>query len=644
MMTAEIMNPTLIILAGPLKGTTFTLSEAETLVGREPGNSLRLDDPSVSRQHCFIKRDDYDVFKIMDLDSFNGTFVNDVPIKEQRLNHGDQITVGDTLLLFLTDHVEGSMNLNLVQLDQGKVVTRSAARLRKDEALYLNPAKLLLTPKPLSRLERDLNLLLEISTSLNAIRDVETLQHRLLESVLEALPAERAAIILLQGGLDDVLAVYGKDRNTERLQSISVSQTVASQVLNDGLALLSNDVLENEEYEKAESLLGRHTRALACVPLAITDRIAGLIYVDTSDPSSQFDEGHLQLLMAVAGIASIAFENALHFEWLSREKGRLQAEIELEHEMVGESERMQEVYKLIARAAASDSTVLIRGESGTGKELAARALHRNSLRRDRPFIAINCATLAEQLLESELFGHERGAFTGAIQQKKGKLEVADGGTIFLDEVGEMSDSMQAKLLRVLQEREFERVGGTRTINMNVRIVAASNRDLKAAINAGGFRADLYYRLNVIAVEMPPLRERKEDIPLLATYFVSKFGKKCNRRLRGIAPKAREYLVGYDWPGNVRELENAIERAVVLGLTDQVQVEDLPEELLEYLQPVNGVSLTYHESVKEAKREIVRKALEQAGRNYIEAARNLGVHPNNLHRMIRDLGLRDRLRE
>src|SRR6185503_2943037 len=422
-------------------------------------------------------------FKILDLDSFNGTFVNDVPIKEQRLNHGDQITVGDTLLLFLTDHVEGSMNLNLVQLDQGKVVTRSAARLRKDEALYLNPAKLLLTPKPLSRLERDLNLLLEISTSLNAIRDVETLQHRLLESVLEALPAERAAIILLQGGLDDVLAVYGKDRNTERLQSISVSQTVASQVLNDGLALLSNDVLENEEYEKAESLLGRHTRALACVPLAITDRIAGLIYVDTSDPSSQFDEGHLQLLMAVAGIASIAFENALHFEWLSREKGRLQAEIELEHEMVGESERMQEVYKLIARAAASDSTVLIRGESGTGKELAARALHRNSLRRDRPFIAINCATLAEQLLESELFGHERGAFTGAIQQKKGKLEVADGGTIFLDEVGEMSDSMQAKLLRVLQEREFERVGGTRTINMNVRIVAASNRDLKAAINA-----------------------------------------------------------------------------------------------------------------------------------------------------------------
>src|SRR6185503_15143817 len=312
MMTAETMNPTLIILAGPLKGTTFTLSEAETLVGREPGNSLRLDDPSVSRQHCFIKRDDYDVFKIMDLDSFNGTFVNDVPIKEQRLNHGDQITVGDTLLLFLTDHVEGSMNLNLVQLDQGKVVTRSAARLRKDEALYLNPAKLLLTPKPLSRLERDLNLLLEISTSLNAIRDVETLQHRLLESVLEALPAERAAIILLQGGLDDVLAVYGKDRNTERLQSISVSQTVASQVLNDGLALLSNDVLENEEYEKAESLLGRHTRALACVPLAITDRIAGLIYVDTSDPSSQFDEGHLQLLMAVAGIASIAFENALH--------------------------------------------------------------------------------------------------------------------------------------------------------------------------------------------------------------------------------------------------------------------------------------------------------------------------------------------
>jgi Nif-specific regulatory protein len=645
MMAVETMNPTLIILAGPLKGTTFTLSEAQTLVGRETGNSLRLDDPSVSRQHCLIKRDEDDVFKVMDLDSFNGTFVNDVPIKEQRLNHGDQITVGDTLLLFLTDHVEGSMNLNLVQLDQGRVLTRSAARLRKDEALYLNPSKLLLTPTPPSRLEHDLNLLLEISTSLNAIRDFEPLQQKLLESVLKAVPAERAAIILLQGGLDDVLAVYGKDRNAERGQNISVSRTVASQVLNEGIALLSNDVLESEDYEKAESLLGRHTRALACVPLAITDRIAGLIYVDTSDPSGHFDEGHLQLLMGVAGIASIAFENVLHFEWLTCEKGRLEAEIGLEHDMVGESERMQEVYNLIARAAAADSTVLIRGESGTGKELAARALHRNSLRCDRPFIAINCAALAEQLLESELFGHERGAFTGAIQQKKGKLEVAEGGTIFLDEVGEMSDSMQAKLLRVLQEREFERVGGTRTISMNVRIVAATNRDLKAAITAGRFRADLYYRLNVIAIEMPPLRERKDDIPLLATYFLSKFGKKCNnRRLRGIAPEARLCLVAYDWPGNVRELENAIERAVVLGLTDQVQVEDLPEELLESVQPVSGVSMTYHEAVKEAKKQIILKALEQAGRNYAKAARNLGVHPNNLHRIIRSVGLRDGPRE
>ena len=230
--------------------------------------------------------------------------------------------------------------------------------------------------------------------------------------------------------------------------------------------------------------------------------------------------------------------------------------------------------------ARGDSTVLIRGESGTGKELVARAIHRNSPRADKPFVAINCAAIPEALLESELFGHEKGAFTGAIATKKGKLEVAEGGTVFLDEVGELSPPLQAKLLRVLQQREFERVGGTRSLKFDARVLTATNKDLEQAIKDREFRQDLYYRLNVVSMVVPPLRERPDDIPLLAIYFAAKYAEKCKRALKGISPEARALLMAYSWPGNVRELENAIEHAMVLGLTDEIVPDDLPAALLE----------------------------------------------------------------
>jgi Nif-specific regulatory protein len=309
---------------------------------------------------------------------------------------------------------------------------------------------------------------------------------------------------------------------------------------------------------------------------------------------------------------------------------------------------MRQVYQFIARVAPTDTTVLIRGESGTGKELAARAIHSNSPRRERPFVAINCAALTETLLESELFGHERGAFTGALAQKKGRLEVADGGTLFLDEVGEMAPVLQAKLLRVLQEREFERVGGTRTIRVDVRVVAATNRDLEEAFKQGGFRQDLYYRLNVVSFEMPPLRERKDDIPLLASYFVAKYGAKFKRKVTGLSQEARECLTNYDWPGNVRELENAVERAIVLGSTERVLPEDLPETILEAEPVASGASAPsatrYQEALREAKRRLILCALEQSSGSFTEAARSLGVHPNYLHRLIRNLNLRPEIKK
>jgi Nif-specific regulatory protein len=310
--------------------------------------------------------------------------------------------------------------------------------------------------------------------------------------------------------------------------------------------------------------------------------------------------------------------------------------------MLGESRAMREVHKLIAKAAPSNSTVLIRGESGTGKELVAQAIHRNSPRANKPFVAINCAALTETLLESEFFGHEKGAFTGAIAQKKGKLEVADGGTVFLDELGELAPALQAKLLRVLQEQQFERVGGVRPIKVDIRLLAATNRDLEAAIEQGGFRQDLYYRLNVVSLKLPPLRERREDIPLLASYFTAKYAAQCKRAVRGLAPETRVALIGYDWPGNVRELENAIERAVVLGASELILPEDLPETVLEAASDSASLpsgDLSYFEALKETKKRLVLEALDRAQRVHNDAARLLGMHPNNLHRLMKSLDLK-----
>jgi Nif-specific regulatory protein len=248
------------------------------------------------------------------------------------------------------------------------------------------------------------------------------------------------------------------------------------------------------------------------------------------------------------------------------------------------------------------------------------------------------------LLESELFGHEKGSFTGALVQKKGRLEVAEGGTVFLDEIGELSPALQVKLLRVLQEREFERVGGTKPIKLDIRVITATNRNLEEAVSQGSFRQDLYYRLNVVSLEMPPLRNRQEDIPLLANYFAAKYGQKCNRRVMGIAPQAQARLVAYDWPGNVRELENAIERAVVLGSTETILPEDLPESVLESASVASEPPTKYHEAVVQTKKQIILSAMAQANGSFTEAAKILGVHPNYLHRLIRNLNLKEQLKK
>ena len=308
------------------------------------------------------------------------------------------------------------------------------------------------------------------------------------------------------------------------------------------------------------------------------------------------------------------------------------------YEIVGESAKLRDLVELIERVAPTSSTVLIQGESGTGKELVARALHRNSPRGDGPMIAINCAALTETLLESELFGHEKGAFTGAISRKKGKIEMAEGGTLFLDEISELAGGMQAKLLRALQEREFDPVGGTRSVKVNVRVIAATNRNLAEEVQAGRFRSDLFYRLNVVSLTTPSLRERREDIPLLAQSFIAKVSEKYRVPPKALSAEALALLMQYDWPGNVRELENAIERAVVLGVSDQIVADDLPATVHEPVHCEAG-DAGFQGAVKENKKQLVLQALEKANGYYVDAAKILGLHPNSLLRLIRTLGLR-----
>jgi DNA-binding NtrC family response regulator len=352
--------------------------------------------------------------------------------------------------------------------------------------------------------------------------------------------------------------------------------------------------------------------------------------------SKPFEAAHLEHVVA----------KALETVRLRRDVGALRGEVEARHHLVvGGSSRMREIVQLAERAAASDATILLDGESGTGKEVLARTIHAASRRADGPFVAVNCAALSADLLESELFGHEQGAFTGAVRTKPGRVEMAAGGTLFLDEIGELQPALQARLLRVLQEREFERVGGTRTLKTDVRILVATNRDLESAVTTGEFRRDLYYRLKVVAVRLPPLRDRREDVRPLAAHFLSRFAREAGRQAPRLDDRAAALLEDYAWPGNIRELANVLERAVVLGAGDLITVDDLPEELHERAPDGSDANTSvpvgagYHDAVAAAKRAILRDALRAEGGHQTRAAKRLGLTQPYLARLMKNLQIR-----
>src|SRR5581483_9060749 len=409
------------------------------------------------------------------------------------------------------------------------------------------------------------------------------METNLFRLIFDLIPSDRGALVLRDPFTGDLAPLGGFDRRPSS-GPIALDAALAETVCAEGKAIIGGGV---EDSWIAAPIPGPNGQ----------DVPAGFLWLAARGSSRRFLDSDLQMISALGDIAGLALDTARHVEALESENLQLRSEMNIEHSMIGDSPAMQKVLRFIGRVAPGNSTVLIRGESGTGKELVARAIHRNSARADKPFVAINCAALTETLLESELFGYEKGAFTGAFAQKKGKIESADGGTLFLDEIGELAPALQAKLLRVLQEHEFERVGGTRTVHADLRLITATNRDLEAAIREGRFRSDLFYRLNVVSLDVPALRERRDDIPLLAAWFAEKFSRTAGRRVTGISREARKCLCNYSWPGNVRELENAIERAVVLGSSDTILPDDLPESIVE-TGPSSESAGAYHDALQQ----------------------------------------------
>jgi len=625
------MDPRVIGIAGPFQGQTLALPEGEVSIGREPANQLWAADAALSRRHCSFVRNGADI-RIRDLGSRNGTRVNSVPVTEQSLQHGDEISVGLSLLLFLQESATEETRSNPVEFEQTNTITGIAYLLPREET----DTPVLGASAP-TRLRGDLNALLKIATAISSIRDRESLQWQLLGFIFDVIPAERGSVLFFdpQG---DILSTTAWDRVRGPEHVVPVSQAVLKKVVTERSGMLVTGAGHAASAKSAPGSPENHATSLLCVPMIVGERVSGVIYLDAKVPTVQFDSNHLRVLQAIAHIAALALENLDHWEKLRQENLSLRAEIGIKHDIVGGGPQIRKVFDFIRKVAPADSTVLIQGESGTGKELVARAIHSNSPRADRPFIAINSAAIAATLLESELFGHEKGAFTGAVAQKKGKVELAEGGSLFLDEISELAPELQAKLLRVLQEREFERVGGTRAIPLDIRLIAATNKSLAQAIDANQFRKDLFYRLNVVAVTLPPLRDRREDIPELAEHFLRKARAKCQALARSISPEAMACLTQYEWPGNIRELENAIERAAVLGTNELIQPDDLPEGVVEGGE-VSGESANYYAALKEFKKQLIQQALQKANGSYVDAAKLLGLHPNSLLRLMRNLNVK-----
>ena len=476
----------------------------------------------------------------------------------------------------------------------------------------------------------------EISSWVSSVLDLDNLLELIIDSVTRLMEAKASSLLLLDQKTGKLYfkVTLGEKKEEVRKFEISLGQGIAGIVAETGEPLLINDVTKDPRWDKEISeTIGFQTRSIACVPMKIEGHTIGVVEIIDKEDGSPIQKEDMKILSVFAELASMAIHNARMISQVKKENLDLREELGRKHRIIGESSGLKKVITDALKVANSRTSTLLLGESGTGKELLARLIHHAGPRKDKPMIVLNCAALPETLLEAELFGYEKGAFTGATTRNIGKFELADGGSIFLDEIGEMAPGMQAKLLGVLQEGVFYRIGGSSPISVDVRVISATNRDVVKDVQDGRFREDLYYRLNVVQIHMPALRERKSDIPLICAHFLNLFKEEMGLPHLKISQTAMDKMLNYDWPGNVRELRNAIERAVVMGNGQEVLPEDLPIHSIKKSHPGLEAGLSLREAEDRFKKQFIVTTLRHTSGNRSKAAKIMGIQRTYLSRLI-----------
>jgi len=628
-----------------------------TTIGRSATNRIVLQDDACSRNHCEVFHSGGE-WRVRDLGSRNGTNINAHRVSgDTTIESGDVIGIGDCRLAFTT-------NLESTQFtppdlatpaDQVTSATATAVDIVQEPSILHRTAM----PEFLSTgngQRTDANYASELAKLYRLGLEMGTARTRqqLTEVVLANLARETVASIsaVLLAGPDASpkpapadLQVVAYDSRKD-LPYRRVSDNLSRIVLSKREAILARDVGDHNQLSFFDSLGEMKALSVICAPIIAPDRVLGLIHLYSSNPDNPLDKHDLEFTLAVSNQLAVSLMQLQERDSLQtglaqarNENRTLREQLSEEQTLIGETSSVVDLRERLALIAETDASVLIRGESGCGKELIARSIHQQSPRCNGPFVCVNCAALNESLLESELFGHEKGAFTGAVERKIGRFEQADGGTLFLDEVGEMSPSIQAKFLRVLEGYAFERIGGRKPIQVNVRIVAATNRDLEEAVEDGDFRKDLYFRLQVAEITASPLRERRDDIELLANAFLKKFVLKTGRVIKGFTDDAMELLRDYNWPGNVRELQNTIERTVILCRNEMVRASDIQLSSLGSRASAPATerisSGEYRElSMADVEQEHILATLEHTGWNKSKASQILGIERSTLDRKLK----------
>ncbi len=612
--------PQLIVKQGPNLGATLDVETNAASIGRDQSNDVYLPHDTISRRHACLLYED-GAWTVSDLNSSNGTQVNGRKIEREQLRHMDEIKLGVAVLIFIDD----SSPLF------GKEVGSPEITQTLDSTIEMLCVETTAEGE-VGDVHRGVIQLFQLSNDVGACKTMLELMGKLSAAAAAALSADRIVPITVEAN-GHLRPWFGRrSASNSVLAELPISTTVVNHVRKSGKAVLS-EIQGDERFDGSASIVRNSIATAMCVPLKSGGRELGVIYADRIAPAEPFSQTEFEMLAAMAMPVTVALENILAAEDLKSERENLVGQMKLDHNIIGKHGTITDVLDLVQRVAPTDSSVLIVGQSGTGKELIARAIHYNSARSGKAFEAVNCAALASSLIESELFGHVKGAFTGAIQDKPGRFELADSGTLFLDEIGEMPLDSQSKLLRVIEQGELRRVGDTRDRHVDVRIVAATNKPLDEMAADGKFREDLFYRLNIVRIDLPPLSLRGDDVDLLADHFLEFFCTKCGRKPLTLSVKARALLRKHAWPGNVRELKNVMERLAVVCRDDNVRPDDLPPEVRAGRARA-GAAGDASASLAEVESEHIIRVMAHTAGNKKEAAAILGIDRSTLYSKLK----------